>query len=298
MKRKYLITGLILVSLVFINFTNAQGRRGDGRRVGDGTCNTKETKCRLLGLSDEQQVSIDAERTAFMKDVQGERNLLNELQAKKQTLQSTDPVNKKELDKVLVEISRLKASIHKKKVRHQQAVKGFLSEEQLVQFDNRAYKRSGKGKMAMNESGRRNGRGKMGLNSDRWENANNMSKGYRHKGQVYNKENRADCTLMSDDQRKALKTEHLEMLKQQQPYKNKLNELRAELKTVCTGKNIDLDKADKLIEEQANTRLEMAKIRTNFKLQMRNNLTDEQKVLWDNRNSRGHKGYRERQNFN
>lgn len=291
MKKTYLITVVALVSLIFTS-SFAQGRKGERRGNGNCEFNNKTLNCQVMDLSDEQQQKMDAERVNFMKAIQAERNQLNELQAKKQTIETTDPVNKKELDKTLVTISTLKSSIQKKKIRHHQTIKSFLDDDQLVRFENRGYGHQGYGKgehrMAKQGQGNREGHA----------NFHGKGKGQGNKGQRPAHGQRADSKLMTEDLRASFKTAHIEMMKKMQPYENQLNELSAQLKTGCTGKDIDLKKVDKLIDEQANVRLEMAKIKTNFKLDLRSQLTDEQKVMFDSRAGRGHKGHGHHNNFN
>ena len=302
MKKGFLISVLALMSLVFTS-SFAQGKRGDGHRPAKARFNEKSTTCQLGGLSDEQQKSLKAERVKFMTDIKAERNQLNELRAKKQTVETTEPLNKKELDKILVSMNKLSTSIRKKTIRHRQAIKGFLTEEQLLRFENkklnRPGKRRGKGEMAMKGKGHGNkGHGKgqrgMGMNASGRADGKGCVQGKGRRTQMTNKGRKADCKLMTEDVREALKTARFEMEKQQQPYENQLNELRAQLKTICTGKNIDLKKADQIIDKQASVQLELAKLKSDFKSELRSRLTDEQKVMYDSkkgrsRNGRGHR---------
>jgi len=289
MKKTYLITGLMLLGLIFTN-TNAQGRRGTAN------CNFDNgaSACQRLNLDEEQQQKVEAERVAFMKDVQAERNEINELRARKRTLETTDPLDKKELDKVLLAMNKASTSIQKKKLRHHQSIKQLLTDAQLIQFDNRSFNQRGNGfengDRTRNGKGRRSAYGRKGGNSMPCENGQGYGQGRGVNGRQQGQGYRADCMLLNADEKAALKATHTKMLKQQQPYKNEMNELRAQLKTVCTGKEVDLKKADRLIDQQATARLEMAKIRASYKSELRSQLSDEQKAMWDSKRGRGHKG--------
>jgi len=288
MKKMYLISLLAIASLTFSS-SYAQGRQGAAQRTGNCNFSKQGMECQISGLSTQQQEQLAAERVKFLKDTQAERNQLNEWRARKQTLLTTDPVDQKELDNILESMNRVSTTIHKKKVRHHQAIKAFLTEEQVLQFDNRRFSQNRKGKNARGMQGQGYGHGS--ANKGRGQGA-----GYgQGRGQnSYNKQRRrAQCYQLSDEQNQVLKTARVEMMSKQQAHKNRLNELRAQLKTVCTCKNIDLKKADQIIDEQAQTRLEMAKVRTAFRVEMRSQLTDEQAILWNNRPRNGRKGCRQ-----
>ena len=88
---------------------------------------------------------------------------------------------------------------------------------------------------------------------------------------------------MSDDLKTSLNQAHLELLKKEQPVTNQLNELNAQLQTLTTGKTVDYKKVDKLIDERASLQLELARLRTNHRQEVRNQLSDEDKIWFDNR---------------
>lgn len=258
----------LIATLLSLVVTGAFAQRGSqqGRKGQNKPC---ERACVKADLSEEQQESIEKAKLVFIKATQADRNQLNELQAKKHTIQTTSPYNKKDMEKVLSEINKIHASMLKEKVRHGLAVKSFLNDEQVVAFDNRAFdmhkKRGGK---------QFDNRGKQG-----------KGKGQRNRSEYAQKSRRnGECKLGIDDELKeSMKTAHVDLMKQQQPLLNKANELEAQLKSATNGKSFDVKKADKIIDQLSGVKLDIAKLNANAKADMRSQLTEEQRVMLDHR---------------
>lgn len=89
-----------------------------------------------------------------------------------------------------------------------------------------------------------------------------------------------DLTEEQDAKIRELRTAHMkDMLK----YKNELNEKHASLKTLQTAENVEINKVNKIIEDIGSIKTEMAKKRAALHQEIRNNLTEEQRVHFDER---------------
>lgn len=80
------------------------------------------------------------------------------------------------------------------------------------------------------------------------------------------------------EQIKDLKTKHM---KEVLPLRNQIGEKKAHLQTISTGDKVDLDKVNKTIEEISSIKLSMAKMRAAHKQQIRQVLTEDQRVVFD-----------------
>ena len=94
---------------------------------------------------------------------------------------------------------------------------------------------------------------------------------------------------LTDEQKEAFKKSRMEMQKQLQPLHNELGEAKAHQKTLVTAEKTDLSAINKNIEKIGSIRVEMAKIQAKHRLEMRAQLTDEQKLKFDLRKGKmGH----------
>jgi Spy/CpxP family protein refolding chaperone len=89
-----------------------------------------------LDLSDEQQEQLTALRVEQNKAITPLQNKLGELRAQERTLLSEEQVDMDAVNKNLDEQSDLMNSIRKLRVEHQVKVKGILTDEQLMKFQN------------------------------------------------------------------------------------------------------------------------------------------------------------------
>ncbi|MCK9413919.1 MAG: Spy/CpxP family protein refolding chaperone [Prolixibacteraceae bacterium] len=86
---------------------------------------------------------------------------------------------------------------------------------------------------------------------------------------------------LTDAQKEAFKANMLATQKQLQPLRNALGEAEAHQKTLVTAEKPDFGAINKNIEKIGGIRIEMAKIQAKNRLDMRAQLTDEQKLKFD-----------------
>jgi len=86
---------------------------------------------------------------------------------------------------------------------------------------------------------------------------------------------------LTDAQKEAFKQSRQAMQKQLQPIQNELGEAEAHQKTLMSAEKSDLAAINKNIEKIGNLKVEMAKIRAKNHLDMRAQLTEEQRLKFD-----------------
>ena len=99
-----------------------------------------------------------------------------------------------------------------------------------------------------------------------------------------------DITEQQIEQIKDLKTKHM---KEVLPLRNQLQEKEAQLQTVSTGEKVNMDKVNKTIEEISAIKLSMAKKRAAHRQQIRQLLTEDQRVVFDSFSMKKGKHHRE-----
>jgi Spy/CpxP family protein refolding chaperone len=102
---------------------------------------------------------------------------------------------------------------------------------------------------------------------------------------------------LTDPQKEAFKQNMMAMHKQVLPLRGELGEVEAHQKTLVTAEKPDLAAINKNIEKIGAIRVEMAKIEVKHRLDMRAQLTDEQRLKFDlmkgkMRQDKGAKGMR------
>jgi len=102
---------------------------------------------------------------------------------------------------------------------------------------------------------------------------------------------------LTDAQKEAFRKSMLDIQKQLQPLRNELGEAEAHQKTLVTAEKPDMAAINKNIEKIGAFRIEMAKIEVKHRLDMRAQLSDEQRLKFDlmkgkMRRDRGAKGMR------
>lgn len=103
---------------------------------------------------------------------------------------------------------------------------------------------------------------------------------------------------LTDAQKEAFKQSMLATQKQLQPIRNELGEAEAHQKTLMSAEKPDLAAINKNIEKIGNLKVEMAKIKAKNHLDMRAQLTEEQRLKFDamkghfrdGEGMKGHKG--------
>jgi Spy/CpxP family protein refolding chaperone len=102
---------------------------------------------------------------------------------------------------------------------------------------------------------------------------------------------------LTDAQKESFKAGMMAIQKQLQPLKNELGELNAHQKSLIMTDKPDQGAINKNIEKIGAVRVEMAKIQSKHRLEMRAQLTDEQRLKFDlmkgkMRDGKGQKGMR------
>jgi Spy/CpxP family protein refolding chaperone len=100
---------------------------------------------------------------------------------------------------------------------------------------------------------------------------------------------------LTEEQRKSFKEGMIALQKQLQPLRNQIGEAEAHQKTLTTAEKPDLGAINKNIEKIGDLRVQMAKIQAKQRLEMRAQLTDEQRLKFDlfrdnMKNGKGPKG--------
>jgi len=147
MKAQRIKSGTILaIAILMFAGTNlyAQGGRNfqdQGKGFG------QNQHCTLPDLTEDQQNKMDALRVNHLKEMKTYRNQMNELRARKQTLQTSDNVDLKEINAVIDKMTTVHNQMMKQSAKHRQELRSLLTDEQKVYFDSRPGR------------GHRNGRG-------------------------------------------------------------------------------------------------------------------------------------------
>jgi Spy/CpxP family protein refolding chaperone len=98
---------------------------------------------------------------------------------------------------------------------------------------------------------------------------------------------------LTEEQKESIKSIHLNAKKQMLPLKNQMGEKKARMKTLTTSEEVDMAKVDALIDEMSSIKAEMMKIRVRSKQEVRAQLTEEQRIIFDTmKHKRHHKGMR------
>jgi Spy/CpxP family protein refolding chaperone len=125
---------MILISGVTLQAQEAREdhvKRGRGE-VQDHQRNRQHRGLNIPDLTEEQTSQIEAFKVDHQKEALGIENELNELEAKLQSLTTSEAFNKNEVDGVINEISSLKSQHMKLKIYHMEDIKSVLNDEQIV----------------------------------------------------------------------------------------------------------------------------------------------------------------------
>ncbi len=141
--------GVLLMSMFLVTAINAQSPRQGG----------KMDRMASLDLTEEQQAEITSLRAEHYKAVTPLKNKMAELRAHERTLLSEESVDMKAVNKTIDEQTELSNSIRKLQVKQQVAIKGLLSDEQVMKLQQRRQFAQGNG--SHGKSGRQ-GQGRHG----------------------------------------------------------------------------------------------------------------------------------------
>ncbi|MCD4773265.1 MAG: Spy/CpxP family protein refolding chaperone [Bacteroidales bacterium] len=112
------------------------------------------------------------------------------------------------------------------------------------------------------------------------------------KGQRMNLQNEWMCPIpdLTEDQKAKIKTLRLKNQKEMTKKRNLMREKQARLITLQSEDNLNMKNINNTIDQIANMRAEMMKSRIANQQEVRNLLTDDQKVFFDNWQNKGNKG--------
>ncbi len=285
MKNKVITSVIVIVMILSV----AQAQRPISYQKGNKGQSTWRSD-----LSQDQKDQLKAKQTSYKMAIKSNKNQLNELMARKRTLETTDPVDAKALYKCLASINELKSEMQKQSIRHQQDVKSVLTDEQVLAFESKkgnGYKKGqscdGPGQYQGNKKGNKRGRGhQYGQGSGKGQ-GQGTANGKRGGNKGQRKNGRFEKLNLTEDQMAFMEKSRLDFMKTQQGLMNQLNELSAKLKTSTTGKAVDLKNIDKIIDQQSKIKLQMAQKKADHIIEVREQLTDEQKLMLDTKHSRG-----------
>ncbi len=143
------ILSLVLIAVFAISTTaiaqNEQGRKRSPEQKEMMMKRQKQMKERQNNFfTTEQKEQMKALRLDIAKQVKPLKNELNELNARQQTLTTSDKADLSAINSNIDKMSGVKADIAKVMAAHHQQVRGMLSEEQLLKFDAMKGKRGGR----------------------------------------------------------------------------------------------------------------------------------------------------------
>ena len=129
--------GALLFGFLMITAVNAQNRQGGRGQGYNGSEKSYGHQFAKLELSDEQKTEITSLRTGHYKEITPLKNKMAELKARERTLLSEESVDLKAVNKTIDEQTDLMNSIRKLQVEQQVAVKSLLTDEQVMQVQQR-----------------------------------------------------------------------------------------------------------------------------------------------------------------
>ena len=156
MKRTLIVTTAVLI---LTGAVIAQPRMGLGMRGNTGIYDQRMGRgYQVMNLTEEQQNQVDALCTAHIKEMKPFYDQVAEKTVKLRTLNTSEKIDSKAIDKMIVEIGAANTEIARKQAAHRQNLSQLLTEEQRVIFNNRPLGRG----MSMYGKGMRGGMGSYG----------------------------------------------------------------------------------------------------------------------------------------
>ncbi len=117
---------------------------------------------------------------------------------------------------------------------------------------------------------------------------------YAQQGRNYDQSQRGDerktCQIpdLTEEQEAKINDLRLEHLKANTAFRNQMNELRAKKQTLMTSDNSDSKEINAVIDQMTGIHNKMMKTSAKHHQDVRNLLTDEQKIIFDSKPMRGH----------
>ena len=106
--------------------------------------------------------------------------------------------------------------------------------------------------------------------------------GGKHEMRAENQRGPGNELNLTDTQKEAFQKNRVETEKLLQPLRNQLGEAEAHQRTLVTAEKPDMDAIGKNIEKMGAIKTDMEKIRTKQQLALRSQLTEEQRLKFDN----------------
>ncbi|HSH50909.1 MAG TPA: Spy/CpxP family protein refolding chaperone [Bacteroidales bacterium] len=124
------------LAVLMITATQAFAQRGRNYKSNmDRPYRNNGTCWRIPDLTADQETKIDALRVNHWKEMNNYRNQMNELRARKRTLNTSEQANLNEINSVIDQMSGMHNKMMKASAKHRKEVRNLLSDEQKVYFD-------------------------------------------------------------------------------------------------------------------------------------------------------------------
>lgn len=160
MKTLKLKTIVIAAAIILFTGSSIFAQRGMRGMQGRGMNFNQNNMCvTALDLSDEQQTQIENLRLSHLKNMQTNRNEMNELRARKQTLMTSDNTNLNEVNSVIDKMTVLHNNMLKASAKHRKSVRTLLNDKQKIIFDSYNGRGMNNGRGYRKDRNHRNGNG-------------------------------------------------------------------------------------------------------------------------------------------
>ena len=123
--------------LLMVAGSNLYAQKGRGLAAQENRKNFDRSCYLIPDLTEDQENKIEVLRVDNLKEMNTLRNQMGELRARKHTLMSSDNSDMKEINSVIDQMTDVHNKMMKTSAKHQQSVRGLLTEEQKVYFDSR-----------------------------------------------------------------------------------------------------------------------------------------------------------------
>lgn len=309
MKKASKYFGLFLLSGMIFMVSNLSASAQDGQR---------KQGCRFLDEGQQEQAT--AIKAKYQKDLTYFHNKMNELRAQERTLIESENPNLKKLYSNVEAKTELQNKIAKTRTKMHIELRSIMTEEQILMMGSRKGKRVMHRKGGKNICGIKHRRAHMnrgncnnccehhgmkrrdghkGNNHDCECNEGRQGKHHGNHEGMHQRGNRGNCQGnmrkrgrdcgarcdmdLTEEQQAAFKNIRLEKLRIVNPLRNKLRELQAKKHTLMTAEEINNRDINKIIDQMSDIKEEVAKANIKQKVEMRNLLTEEQKLTLNKR---------------
>ncbi|MGC9375221.1 MAG: Spy/CpxP family protein refolding chaperone [Bacteroidales bacterium] len=129
-------TTVLMLAFIMLAGTQLFAQRGRNLRNDvNRPYQNRQTCWRIPDLTEAQQTKIESLRIEHWKEMNNYRNQMNELRARKRTLNTTDKTDLKEINSVIDRMTEVHNKMMKASAKHRQDVRKQLTDEQKVYFD-------------------------------------------------------------------------------------------------------------------------------------------------------------------